>query len=100
MVSYRSHDPDIGDLRRAAALLSHRASAHHEGLHWSLSEAAEAGRLVQLLRAVDMATGVVMNYFGADVEVIDEQIQLFAMAEAADSFEIYNRHAARAIMAI
>jgi hypothetical protein len=93
-------DPDIGDLRRAAALLSHRASAHHEGLHWSLTEAAEARRLVQLLRAVDMAYRVVINYFGSDVEAIDEQIQLFAVAEAADSFEVYNRHAARAIMAM
>jgi hypothetical protein len=93
-------DPDIGDLRRAAALLSHRASVHHEGLHWSLAEAAEVGRLVQLLRAVDMAHRVVMNYFGSDVEAIDEQIQLFAVAEAADSFEVYNRHAARAITAV
>lgn len=48
-------DPDLSDLRRAAALISHRATAHHEGLHWSLTEASELGRLAQLLRAVDVA---------------------------------------------
>jgi hypothetical protein len=93
-------DPDLSDLRRAAALISHRATTHQEGLHWSLAEATEPGRLVQLLRAVDAAYRVVMGHFGADAQAIDEQIQRFTTAEAADSFDVYNRHAARAIMAM
>ncbi|KEP41936.1 hypothetical protein [Mycobacterium kansasii] len=93
-------DPDLSDLRRAAALISHRATTDQEGLHWSLAEAAEAGRLVQLLRAVDGAYRVVIWHFGADAQAIDEQIQRFTNAEAADSFDVYNRHAARAIMAM
>lgn len=93
-------DPDLSDLRRAAALISHRATIHQEGLHWSLAEAAEAGRLVQLLRAVDFAHRVVIEHFGADAQTIDEQIQRFTTAAAADSFDVYNRHAARAIMAM
>lgn len=56
-------DPDLSDLRNAAALISHRATIHQEGLHWSLAEAAEAGRLVQLLRAVDFAYRVVIERF-------------------------------------
>lgn len=93
-------DPDFSDLRRAAALISHRATTHHEGMHWSLAEATEAGRLVQLLRAVDVAYRVVIDHFGADAQTIDEQIQRFTTAVAADNFDVYNRHAARAIMAM
>lgn len=93
-------EPDLSDLRRAAALISHRATTHQEGLHWSLAEAAQAGRLVQLLRAVDAAYRVVIEHFGVDAQAIDGQIQRFTTAEAADSFDIYNRHAARAIMAM
>lgn len=93
-------DPDLSDLRRAAALMSHRATTHQEGLHWSLVEATEAGRLVQLLRAVDAAYRVVIEHFGANAQAIDGQIQRFTTAEAADSFDVYNRHAARAIMAM
>jgi hypothetical protein len=93
-------DPDLSDLRRAAALISHRATADQEGLHWSLAEAAETGRLVQLLRAVDAAYRVAIEHFGADAQAIDEQIQRFTTAEPADSFDVYNRHAARAIMAM
>ena len=93
-------EPDLSDLRRAAALISHRATTHQEGLHWSLAEAAQAGRLVQLLRAVDAAYRVVIEHFGVDAQAIDGQIQRFTTGEAADSFDIYNRHAARAIMAM
>lgn len=93
-------EPDLSDLRRAAALISHHATTHHEGLHWSLTEATDAGRLVQLLRAVDAAYRVVIDYFQADAELIDEQIQRFATAEAGDSYEMYNRYAAQAIMAM
>jgi hypothetical protein len=93
-------DPDLSDLRRAAALISHRATIHQDGLHWSLAEAAEAGRLVQLLRAVDFAYRVVIEHFGADTQTIDEQIQRFTTAAAADSFDVYNRHAARAMLAM
>jgi hypothetical protein len=93
-------DPDLSDFRRAAALISHRGTTHQEGLHWSLAEAAEAGRLVQLLRAVDAAYRVVIEHFGVDAQAIDEQIQRFTTAEAADSFDVYNRHAARAIVAM
>jgi hypothetical protein len=93
-------EPDLSDLRRAAALISHRATTHQEGLHWSLAEAAQAGRLVQLLRAVDAAYRVVIEHFGVDAQAIDGQIQRFTTAEAADSFDVYNRHAARAIMAM
>lgn len=93
-------DPDFSDLRRAAALISHRATTHHEGIHWSLVEAAETGRLVQLLRAADTAYRVVIEHFGEDAHAIDEQIQRFTTAEPADSFELYNRYAAQAIMAM
>jgi hypothetical protein len=93
-------EPDLSDLRRAAALISHRATTHQEGLHWSLAEAAQDGRLVQLLRAVDAAYRVVIEHFGVDAQAIDGQIQRFTTAEAADSFDFYNRHAARAIMAM
>jgi hypothetical protein len=96
-------DPDIPDLRRAGALISHRATTHQEGVHWSLTEAAEAGRLVQVLRAVDVAYRVVINYFEADAEAIDEQIRRFAATAAADdvdSFDTYNRYGAQAIMAM
>jgi hypothetical protein len=93
-------DPGLSDLRRAAAFISHRTTTDQEGMHWSLAEAAEAGRLVQLLRAVDAAYRVVIEYFGADAQAIDEQIQRFTTAEAADSFDVYNRHAARSIMAM
>jgi|GEM_PF-3238216 len=93
-------EPDYSDMRRAAALISHRAASHHEGLHWSLAEAAEAGTLSQLLRAVDAVYRVTIDYFGADAQAIDGHIQEFSTAEAADDFEVYNRHAAQAIMAI
>lgn len=93
-------DPDLSDFRRAVALISHRATAHHEGLHWSLTEAVEAGRLPQLLRSVDAAYRVVIEHFGANGELIDEEIRLFTTAEAADSFEVYNQYAAQAIMAL
>lgn len=93
-------DPDLSDLRRAAALMSHCATAHHDGMHWSLTEAAEARRLVQLLRAVDAAYRVAIGYFGADPEAIDKQIQWFTTAETADSVDVYNRYAARAITAM
>ncbi|WP_239655139.1 hypothetical protein [Mycobacterium riyadhense] len=93
-------DPNLSDLRRAAALISHRATTNLEGLHWSLAEAAEVRRLVQLLRAVDLAYRVVIAHFGADPQAIDEQIQRFTTAETGDSFDVYNRHAARAIMAM
>lgn len=70
-------DPDLSDLRRAAALISHRGTNHSDGLHWSLTEAAESGRLAQLLRAVDFAYRVVIQYFGLDVQTIDSQIHRF-----------------------
>jgi hypothetical protein len=93
-------DPDLIDLRRAAALISHLATSHHEGVHWSLTEAAEDHRLVQLLRAVDTAYRVAIQYFGENAQAVDEQIRRFTTAEAADSFDVYNRYAARAIMAM
>lgn len=93
-------DPDLGDFRRAAALISHRATTHQEGLHWSLVEATEVKRLVQLVRAVDVAYRVVIEHFRADTQEIDQEIQRATTADAADSFDIYNRHAARAIMAM
>ncbi|WP_245847150.1 hypothetical protein [Mycobacterium szulgai] len=93
-------DPDLSDLRRAAALISHRGTNHSDGLHWSLTEAAESGRLAQLLRAVDFAYRVVVQYFGLDVQTIDSQIHRFSTAPAADSFDVYNRYAAQAIEAM
>ncbi len=93
-------EPDLSDFRRGVALISHRTTAHHEGLHWSLTEAVEAGRLPQLLRSVDAAYRVVIEHLGASSQAIDEQIRQFTNAEVADSFEVYNRHAARAIMAL
>jgi hypothetical protein len=93
-------EPDVSDLRRATALISHRATTHEEGLHWSLTDAVEAGRLVQLLRAVDTAYRVAIAHFNADAQEIDNQIQRFTTAEATDSFEVYNRYAAQAIMAM
>jgi hypothetical protein len=93
-------DPDFSDVRRAVALISHRATIHQEGLHWSLAEAAETGRLAQLLRAVDFGYRAVIEHFAVDAQTIDEQIQRFTTATAADSFDVYDRHAARAIMAM
>jgi len=84
-------DPDLSDFRRAVALISHGATSHQEGLHWSLTDAAETGRLAQLLRAVDAAYRVIIEHFRADTQAIDEQIQRFATAEVADSFDVYNR---------
>lgn len=69
-------------------------------MHWSLAEATEAGRLVQLLRAVEAACRVVIDYFGADAQSIDAKIQRFTATAAGESFEVYKRHAARAIMAM
>lgn len=44
---------------------------------------------------------MVIDHFNADAQAIDEQIRRFAAAEeAADSFDIYNRYAARAIVAM
>lgn len=93
-------EPDLSDFRRAVALISHRATAHDEGLYWSLTEAVEAGRLPQLLRSVDAAYRVVIEHFGANGQVIDEQIRQLTTAEDADSFDVYNRYAARAIMTL
>lgn len=93
-------EPDVSDLRRATALISHRATSHEEGLHWSLTEAVEAGRLVQLLRAVDTVYRVAIAHFSADAQAIDDQIQGFTTAEATDSFDVYNRYAAQVIMAM
>lgn len=93
-------NPDISDLRRAAALVSHSATSHHEGLHWSLTEAAEVNRLAQLLRALDVVYRVVIEHFGVDAHAIDNQIQQVITAEATDSWDVYNRHAARVIMAM
>jgi hypothetical protein len=100
---FTGNDPDFSDVRRAVALISHRATNLHEGIHWSLTEAAEAGRLLQLLWAVDFAYRKVIDYFQADAEAIDEQIQRFATTGAeddADSFDTYNRYAAQAIVAL
>lgn len=93
-------EPDLSDLRRAAVLISHLSTTHQEGLHWSLTQAAETGRLAQLLRAVDAAYRVAIEHFRADAQSIYKQIQRFTTANAADSLDIYNRRAARAIMAI
>lgn len=93
-------DPDLSDLRRAAALISHRGTNHPDGLHWSLSEAAESGRLAQLLRAVDFAYRVVIQHFGLDGQTIGSQIHRFSTAPATDSFDRYYRYAAQAITAM
>ena len=96
-------EPDVSDLRRAIALISHRATNLHEGIHWSLTEATGAGRLAQLLRGIDFAYRTFIDYFQADAEAIDAQIQQSATTSAdddVDSYDTYNRYAVQAIMAI
>ena len=94
-------DPNIADYLRATALISHCATNDHDGMKAALGE-AKTERLVPLLRALDAAYRVVIEHFrtpGA-AQAIDDKIRALTTTEGGDSWDTYNRYAARVIMAM
>jgi hypothetical protein len=94
--------PDLADFRRAAALLTHRASASTNdaiaGVRAILQEAADCGRLTRLARAVDTAYLIWIAQLRNDksrrlvIELIDEM--------ARNHPDPYTRRAANVIQAM
>jgi hypothetical protein len=94
-------DPDITDYLRATALIAHCATNDRAATKTALGE-AKLERLVPLLRALDAAYRVVIEHFRTpeETQALDDEIRALTTTEGGDSWDTYNRYAARAIMAM
>lgn len=99
-------DFEPGDFRRAAALISHRASGNNadviEGVLAIIRSAVDAGRLVYLFRAVDYCYRAWVGELRTERsrEMVDGLIADIANTPPADDIGHYNQLAARAIIAM
>ncbi|MGE2835455.1 hypothetical protein [Mycobacterium sp. SMC-4] len=97
----QSHEPSAGDFRRAAALMTHRASTNaddvNEGVRAILEEAVAHGRLTRLLLALDEAYRIWLDKVGAAPR---EAVDYFVDHTASQHEDPYTRRAAAAIQAI
>jgi hypothetical protein len=94
-------DPNIADYLRATALISHCATNDRDGMKAALGD-ARTERLVPLLRALEAAYRTVIEHFrtSEEAQAIDDEIRALSTTEGGDSWDAYNRYAARVIMAM
>lgn len=96
-----SLEPGAGDFRRAAALITHRASADfddvYDGVRAILEEAAARGRLTRLLLALDESYRIWLDRVGTQPR---EAVDQFVDHTASQHQDLYTRRAAAAIQAI